>query len=243
MQCGEVQAIHQPGSSRRNFLKSSFVAALGMTIPGSLFAAADEKPKQQNVLTPDGAFERLQHGNKRYTEGMMKRHDFAAERAALAAGQNPFAGILSCADSRIAPEYAFDTGRGDLFVVRVAGNFANEDGVASFEYAVQFLGTPLLVVLGHQKCGAVDAAIKVVKDKAELPGHLPGLAKKIRPAVEDVIGKPGDLLDNAIHENVILNVNKLKSASPIISKAVEEKKVRVIGGIYELATGRVQWVA
>ena len=214
-----------------------------MAIPGALFGASVAKPKPQNVLSPAAALQRLKQGNKRYVEGEMKRHDFASERGALAGGQNPFAGILSCADSRIAPEYAFDTGRGDLFVVRVAGNFANKDGIASFEYAVEFLGTPLLVVLGHQKCGAVDAAIKTVKENAQLPGHLPGLAREIRPAVEDVLNKPGDLLENAIRENVKLNVEALKNAGPVLSKAVKENKIQVVGGVYDLATGHVDWIA
>jgi carbonic anhydrase len=213
-----------------------------MAISRSLFAADGPPPKPQNLLTPDEALLRLKQGNKRYVSGVMKRHDFAAERAALSGGQNPYAGILSCADSRIAPEYAFDTGRGDLFVVRLAGNFADDDGVASFEYAVQFLGTPLLVVLGHEKCGAVDAAIKTVKDGAKLPGHLPALVNKIRPAVENAISQPGDLLNNAIRENVRLTVEHLKTATPVISRFVAEKKVRVVGGIYKLEDGGVEWL-
>ena len=100
-------------------------------------------PKPQNVLSPDAALERLRQGNARYVEGVSRRHDFKHEREALTAGQNPFAGILSCADSRIAPEYAFDSGRGDLFVCRVAGNFANTETIASLEYAVAVLGMPL----------------------------------------------------------------------------------------------------
>lgn len=241
-QCGNLEAIHLPAYSRRNFLKFSGIAALGAAVARPLFAASDVKPKPQNVLTPDKALLRLKQGNQRYIHGVMKRHDFAAERAALAGGQNPYAGILSCADSRIAPEYAFDTGRGDLFVVRVAGNFTNEDVIASFEYAVQFLATPLLVVLGHEKCGAVDAAIKTVKDGAQLPGHLPAMMKKITPAVQDVMGQPGDLLANAIRRNVILNVEHLKRATPVISKFVEEGKVKVVGGIYRLEDGSVDWL-
>jgi carbonic anhydrase len=120
-------------------------------------------PKAQNVVSPDGALNLLLKGNARYVEGMSKRHDFKHEREALVAGQNPYAGILSCADSRIAPEYAFDSSRGDLFVCRVAGNFANVDTIASFEYAVANLGTPLILVLGHESCGAVDATLKVLK--------------------------------------------------------------------------------
>ena len=142
----------------------------------------------------------------------------------------------------MAPEYVFDAGLGDIFIVRVAGNFAEEDGIASFEYAVKFLGTPLLVVLGHEKCGAVDAAIKTVKDGAELPGHLPHLVEHIAPAVKAAMAEPGDLLANAIRENVRLNVERLKTASPILSDYVSSGKVRVVGGIYKLKDGRVEWL-
>ena len=242
LQCGIPNANHPPLYSRRTFLKFGGTAALGMAITGSLFAASGAPPKTENILTPDEALKRLKQGNKRYVSGEMKRHDFATERAALAEGQNPFAGILSCADSRIAPEYAFDTARGDLFVVRVAGNFTDENGVASFEYAVQFLGTPLLVVLGHEKCGAVEAAIKTVKGGKPLPGHLPALVKKIFPAVENVMNQPGDLLSNAIRENVRLTVENLKRATPVISEFVAGKKVRVVGGIYKLGDGRIEWM-
>src|SRR6204780_4627350 len=187
--------------------RRSLLGAAASTMGLLLATAAGAKevkapPKPQNVLTPAGSLERLTKGNARYVAGVSLRHDFKHEREALVGGQNPYAAILSCADSRIAPEYAFDSGRGDLFVVRVAGNFAEQDGIASFEYAVKFLGTPLLVVLGHDKCGAVDAAIKTVKDGAVLPGHLPQLVDKIAPAVKTALPEPGDLLANAIRENV-----------------------------------------
>ena len=181
-------------------------------------------------------------GNARYVEGVSKRHDFKHEREALSAGQNPFAAVLSCADSRIAPEYCFDTARGDVFVCRVAGNFASDDIVASFEYAVEVLNTPLIMVLGHGACGAVDATIKSVKDGTTLPGHLPALVAAIRPAVEAVKAEPGDMLANAIRRNVTLNVEKLKKAAPILSAAADAKKIRVVGGVYELGSGRVSLV-
>jgi len=133
-------------------------------------------PKPQNVLSPDASLERLLKGNSRYVDGVALRHDFKHEREALVGGQNPYAAILSCADSRIAPEYAFDSGRGDLFVCRVAGNFATDEMIASMEYAVAVLGVPLILVLGHDKCGAVDAAIKSLKDDKALPGHMPSRA-------------------------------------------------------------------
>ena len=240
--CGNPSLLHTPIYSRRGFLKLAGGAAAGMALPGRALFAAGEIPKPQNVLSPNEALVRLKRGNERYVEGLMKQQDFGAERTLLKGGQNPFAGILSCADSRIAPEYAFDSGRGDLFVVRVAGNFAEEDGIASFEYAVKFLGTPLLVVLGHDKCGAVDAAIKTVKDGAELPGHLPHLVDHIAPAVKTAMSEPGDLLANAIRENVLLNVESLKTATPILSDYVAQNKIRVVGGIYKLADGRVEWL-
>jgi len=240
--CGNPSLNHAPIYSRRNFLKLVGGATAGMALSGRALFAAGETPKPQNVLTPDAALDRLKKGNERYVAGVTKRHDFKTEREALAGGQNPFAGILSCADSRIAPEYAFDSARGDLFVVRVAGNFADDDGIASLEYAVKFLGTPLLVVLGHDSCGAVSAAIKTVKDGAELPGHLPQLVEYIRPAVQAALPEPGDLLANAIRENVILNVEKLKTASPILSQYVADKKIRVVGGIYKLADGHIEWL-
>ena len=199
-------------------------------------------PKPQNVLTPDASLRRLLKGNERYIEGVALRHDFRHEREALAGGQNPFAAILSCADSRIAPEYAFDSGRGDLFVCRVAGNFANEESIASLEYAVAELGTPLIFVLGHDSCGAVNAAIKSLKDGTTLPGHLPSLVAGIAPAVKAVSQQAGDTLANAIRQNVIDNVAKLRSMAPILSAAVEQGKLKVVGGIYRLKDGKVEIV-
>ena len=147
---------------------------------------------------------------------------------------------MSCADSRIAPEYAFDSGRGDLFVCRLAGNFVNDDVLASLEYTVQVLGTPLLMVLGHQACGAIDAAMKSIADGSTLPGRLPSLVTALKPAVEAARGKAGDALENAIRQNVVLNVEKLKTATPIISKFVADKKVNVVGALYHLDTGKVE---
>jgi carbonic anhydrase len=182
-------------------------------------------------------------GNDRYRKGVAARHDFIAEREALVSGQNPFAGILSCADSRIAPEYAFDASRGDLFVVRVAGNFVNPDNLASFEFAVELLKTPLLLVLGHEACGAVKSTITSIEDNTTLPGHLPSLVTALSPAVKAVAGKPGDELENATRENVRLNVETLKTSTPILSAAVAERRVKVVGGIYRLADGRVDLFA
>ena len=237
--------------SRRSLL----LGASALLVGGIARAKEDKKekkkerkkpPKPQNVLSPDAALERLKEGNERYVEGVARRHDFRHEREALASGQNPYAAILSCADSRIAPEYAFDSGRGDLFVCRVAGNFANAESVASLEYAVSVLATPLILVLGHDACGAVGAAIKSLRDNTTLPGHLPSLVEGLAPAVKAVSGQggqEGDLLANAIKQNVIDTVARLKSATPILSAAVDQDKIKVVGGIYRLRTGKVDMVA
>jgi len=228
--------------SRRHMLGLA-ASAVGLMLAGA--ASAKEMkppPKPQNVLTPAASLERLLKGNSRYVEGVSIRHDFRHEREALTGGQNPYAAILSCADSRIAPEYAFDSGRGDLFVCRVAGNFANDESVASLEYAVAELATPLILVLGHDACGAVSATIKSLKDGTTLPGHLPSLVTALAPAVKAVSQQTGDALSNAIRQNVVDNVAKLSSATPILSAAVEQGKLKVVGGIYRLRDGRVDMV-
>ncbi|SHH33186.1 carbonic anhydrase [Bradyrhizobium erythrophlei] len=227
--------------SRRGLI----LGATATLLFGNAAGAKEKKPppKPQNVLSPDASLERLLKGNARYVEGVSLRHDFKHEREALAGGQNPFAAILSCADSRIAPEYAFDSGRGDLFVCRVAGNFASEESVASLEYAVAVLGVPLILVLGHDACGAVDATIKSLKDNTTLPGHMPSLVAGIAPSVKAVLPQGGDTLGKAIRQNVLDNVATLSTATPILSAAVEQHKLKVVGGIYRLRDGRVDIAA
>jgi carbonic anhydrase len=238
-----LNSIQKFDPSRRKMLGLAAVSTVGFLLSSSAGAKVTKPPpKPQNVMTPAASLERLLKGNERYVEGVSLRHDFKHEREALAGGQNPFAAILSCADSRIAPEYAFDSGRGDLFVCRVAGNFANSESVASLEYAVAELGTPLILVLGHDACGAVNATIKSLKDGTTLPGHLPSLVEAIAPAVKAVSQQGGDTLANAIKQNVVDNVIKLSSATPILSAAVEQGKLKVTGGIYRLKDGRVEMV-
>jgi carbonic anhydrase len=242
--CRAGESTARSEACRRGFLRSvgGFAASVAL-IPSAFAKDTKALPKPQNDISPDGALDRLMKGNARYVEGVSRRHDFKAEREALVGGQNPYAGILSCADSRIAPEYAFDSGRGDLFVCRVAGNFANDDTVASLEYGVAVLNVPLLLVLGHESCGAVDATIKSLKDNSTLPGHMPSLVDAIAPAVKATMGQPGDQLANAIRRNVVDNVAKLKSATPILSAAVDGGKLRIVGGIYRLKDGKVELIA
>lgn len=240
--CGLPSLRHGLALPRRDVLSLGIGMAATFAVPA---LAADDKPppKPQNVISPAEALERLEAGNRRYVDGIAKRHDFVAEREALVGGQNPFAGILGCSDSRIAPEYAFDTSRGDLFVVRVAGNFVNTDNLASLEYSVAVLKTPLILVLGHEACGAVKAAISAVKDGASFPGHIQDLTTAIAPAVKAVLDRPGDLLENATQENVRQNVAALKAASPILDAAVADRRLDIVGGIYRLKTGKVDLIA
>jgi len=242
--CESREATVDKGLLRRRFLKTAGGIVASFALAQSGFAK-DQKPlpKPQNDITPAAALQRLMEGNERYVEGKSLRHDFKREREALVGGQNPYAAVLSCADSRIAPEYAFDSGRGDRFVCRVAGNFANDETVASLEYAVAILNTPLFFVLGHDSCGAVDATIKSLRDNTTLPGHLPSLVEALAPSVRASADQPGDKLANAIKQNVIDTVAKLKSATPILKAAFEQGKINVVGGIYRLANGKIEMVA
>jgi carbonic anhydrase len=151
-------SFHCPHSFSR---RDAFKAAAGFAVMASLGSAEAKEPSAgqpaPNAIGADAALSLLMKGNVRYVANRPTHRDFSAGRAERTKSQYPIAAVLSCSDSRVAPEFAFDQGPGDLFVVRVAGNFANEDGLASFEYAVKFLGVPLVVVLGHSNCGAVDA--------------------------------------------------------------------------------------
>jgi carbonic anhydrase len=233
----EIQA------SRRDFLKTGALAALAPWGMGLAIAADAPTPGARplpNAITPTDALKRLMEGNVRYAANTPNQRDFSSGRAARAKAQYPIAAILSCADSRVSPELAFDQAPGDLFVVRVAGNILNPDLIASLEYGVQFLGVPLIMVLGHSGCGAVEAAIKVLKTGVELPGHLPELIAAIKPAV--IIAEKsqgGDLLDNAIAANVRGQVSQLKNSPPIVQKSYADKKIDIVGGVYDIATGKI----
>ena len=242
--CGDAQ--HEPEVSRRDFLRTGALAALVSSSMGVAIAAdppAPGAPPPANAIAPADALKRLMDGNARYAANMPNERDFSSGRAARVQGQYPIAQILSCSDSRVAPELAFDQGPGDLFVMRVAGNIVSPDLLASLEYGAQFLGAPLIMVLGHSGCGAVDAAIKVLKTKAVLPGHLPQLIAAIKPAV--IIAektKTGNLGDNAVTENVRRQVARLRRSPPVVQKLYVSKKIDIVGGVYDLATGKIALV-
>lgn len=230
--------------SRRGFLKGAAYVAAAAAVP-TMIASSGSAWAQAAPVSPTEAAKRLADGNARYVAGAPRNSDYSVGRAERALGQTPFASIVSCADSRVAPELIFDQGPGDLFVVRVAGNFVNEDGLASLEFGSAVLGSQLIMVLGHTSCGAIKATIDVVENGTELPGHLPALAAALRPGVEKAMAEkpaPDDLVMAATIENVRVNVANLKTAKPIIADMVANGKLDIIGGVYDIATGKVTLV-
>lgn len=233
--------------SRREFGKLA-AAGLSLALPKGLLAL-DQKESASKARPPisaDEALRQLLEGNARFVKGQPASprrgpDDFRA----LAEAQYPEAVLVSCSDSRVAPEILFDVGVGDIFVVRVAGNVVSGAGVTvkgSIEYAVAELNVPLIVVLGHSGCGAVKAAIKHIDAKDSLPGAINGLVELIKPAVTQSKGMPGDALENAVRKNVEIGVERLKELQPILAPRVKDSKLKIVGAVYDLRTGVVTLV-
>jgi carbonic anhydrase len=232
--------LHQTAVSRRRLLTAVAAGTLAGVSARPIRAEAPIDPARPNALRPDEALARLMDGNGRYVANAPANRDMSAGRARRAAAQHPIACVLGCADARVAPDYVFDQGPGDLFVVRIAGNFVNTDGVASLEYGVTVLGAPLVLVLGHSDCGAVKATIDVMKTNVALPGHLPALIDAIRPAVDLAEqARARDPLAEAIAQNVRHAVTRLEQAGAILGAAVARGQVKIVGGFYDIATGKV----
>jgi carbonic anhydrase len=235
----------EPSLSRRNFLNLSALGLGAVTagLASNVFAAGGPPPKPENVLSPAAALERLVQGNKRYVKSTVTRNGFGTSQAALAQGQNPYACILGCADSRVSPELLFDEHQGDLFVTRVAGNFVTHEILASLEYGTTVLNASIVMVLGHTSCGAVSAAIKAVENEEDLPGHIQTLASALSSAVTTAKNNnPKDLADYVTRQNVRNNVQLLRQATPLLSKRVRDRQLRVVGGLYDINTGRVELI-
>ena len=180
----------------------------------------------------------LKEGNERFVAGELKHpHTSNTRRDNLTESQHPFAVVLSCADSRVVPELIFDQGLGDLFVIRVAGNIAKDKVLGSMEYAVKFLNSKLIIVLGHESCGAVGASL----GDSDPGGHIGAIIEKIKPAVYMAKRMPGDHLTNAIQVNAQLVSEEIKEAKPILNEAVKQGGLEVISAYYELATGKVKF--
>jgi carbonic anhydrase len=199
----------------------------------------------QPVMSADEALQKLKEGNGRYVAGKPKHLNQTRKRRAetVAKGQHPFATVLACSDSREAVEILFDQGIGDVFVVRVAGNVADVDEIGSMEYGVDHLVTPLLVVLGHTHCGAVTA----VAQGAELHGSIPALVDNIIPAVKKVKdANPGisgkELIDKSIPANVWQSIEDLLTKSPAARERVKKGDLKIIGAVYDLESGKIDWM-
>ena len=237
------------GVSRRRFLEllgCGSAGALGASGIGVWPAAAawEEHEAPPAGVGPEEALARLMAGNRRYAAQRARRpNQTGRRRVEVAAGQHPFAIVLGCADSRVPPEIVFDQGLGDLFVVRVAGNIADDAAVGSFEYAVEHLEQRLILVLGHDRCGAVAAAVEAAEKGGDAPGHLGALLGPIRPAVERARGRGGDLLGNAVRANVESVVERLQASEPVLAPAAKTGRLKIVGGRYDLRSGRVELIA
>jgi carbonic anhydrase len=220
--------------SRRGFLRTGVAGALATTMAD---LALPKGARAQSTLSPDAALQAMLDGNKRFVEKRLTsfNEDLAILKQNTVAKQEPFASVLSCADSRVPVELLFDQTIGHLFVNRVAGNIATSEIIASLEYGAGVLGTKTILVLGHGGCGAVKATIE---GKA-VPGQISQLYAPIRPAVEAA----GNDLDAAIKANAKIQANLLATASPLLAGLIKEGKLKVAAGYYDLASGKVSLLA
>jgi carbonic anhydrase len=201
---------------------------------------------QQSPMTADQALARLVEGNTRYVSDDPIAPDISrSRRLAVAKEQTPFATLIGCSDSRVGPEQLFGVGLGDLFIVRTAGNNVGTNGMGSVEFSVAQLGVPLIVVLGHERCGAVGAAVKIVTDDLQLAGSMGKMVEPIIPAVlhaQRGLGDYDDLLDASVRENVRRMVRRLRTASePILMDPQKAGWLKVVGAYYDLDTGTVDF--
>lgn len=205
----------------------------------SVLTAIALASEENSGITGEQALQKLMEGNARYASGNASHPDQSMQRRSeLIAGQHPFAVIIGCSDSRIPPEVIFDQGLGDIFVIRTAGQVMDNVSIGSIEYAVEHLGVPLVVVLGHDSCGAVTAAT----EGSEVPGHLDSLVNFILPAVEQAreMGNSSELLNNSIDNNIYNIVDDLLASQPILSEKVEKGELLIVGARYHLDSGEVE---
>lgn len=239
------------GMNRRQCLKLMGVGGVGLAAATGSFgyapvANAEPEPAQPQVtetLTPDAALQRLIDGNQRFVQQKRQHpHQALKDLTAVAIAQHPFATLLSCADSRVPGEIVFDQGVGDMFDVRVAGNVVTPEVLGSIEYAAVLLKTPLLMVLGHERCGAVTAAVA----GEVLPGQIGAFVKAIKPALATLKYDSSDQaqrVDQAVVANVKYQIEELKRNSSLLSQLVLERKLKIVGGRYDLDTGKVTLIA
>ena len=227
---------------RRKFLSFStgIIAAAGFFNPASLFAAGGPTTS----LTAEQALEKLKQGNVKYLSAPeLCSMQIGNQREHVAQGQAPWATIVSCADSRVPPELLFGgLGLGELFVARNAGNMVDTATMGTIEYGAAVLGVPLIVVLGHERCGAVSAACDIVEKNANFPGSIGPMVEAIVPAARAVQGKPGDFVDNAVRESAMRTSVQVSTKSGIVADLIKSGKVKVVAARYDLDDGKVEFL-
>ncbi|WP_298354629.1 carbonic anhydrase [Rhodoblastus sp.] len=230
--------------SRRAFLtKAASVAGAAAFAGAGLRPAYAASAEPSGGPSPEEAFAKLKAGNQKYLAApQLCEADLAASRASVAKGQAPWATVLACSDSRVSPELIFGgVGPGELFVARNAGNVADTAVVGSIEYAIEHLHCPLVVVMGHGRCGAVAAACDVVRNDARLPGSIGPMVAAIAPAARAVMNEPGDFVENAMRQNV-RNQAAIVRKSAIFAGLAKAGKVKLVAARYDLDTGAVEFL-
>lgn len=218
-----------------------FITATIATLTLAIFFSPVSLSTQntEEKINADSVLAELKTGNGRHVAHRYQHpHETVDRMRQLVSGQHPHAEILSCSDSRVPPEIVFDQGLGDLFTVRVAGNVATDTELGSLEYGAEHLHIPLIVVLGHESCGAVTAAVQGGPPE----GHIATLVNLIKPAVEKSRSMSGDPVANAVRANVELVVKQLRTSTPILSELVAHGKLRIVGAVYSIETGAVTWL-
>lgn len=228
--------------NRRQLLNLGAISSLGLLFQGwkrPNSAAAATLPPRDLVTDPDAALQALLDGNQRFSQHHpIYPHQAQMRLKEVSQEQHPFATVLSCADSRVPVEILFDQGVGDIFDVRVAGNIVTPEVMGSLEFAIELLETPLLVVLGHERCGAVTAAVK----NKPLPGDIGTFVQAILPAVEESKGQAGDPVENAVGQNVKYQLEQIKG-SELVARRLQAGSLKIIGSRYDLDTGKVSIIA
>lgn len=196
------------------------------------------------ITNPDSVIAWLQQGNKKFIHGEFNVHGIDSSiRIKISTGQHPKAVILACSDSRVAPELVFDKGLGDLFVIRVAGNISDDAVVGSIEYAVEHLHTSLVVVMGHINCGAIAAAVADLQDPANsIHNHVRALTDKIEQAIAAMNLDEKDPIKKALLSNITFTISSLKASRPILSEATKKGELKIVGAVYDVRTGKVEWL-
>ncbi|CAB3827734.1 carbonic anhydrase family protein [Achromobacter mucicolens] len=242
-------AGHPLNLDRRGWLKAGVAAGTAALMAGVAVApndaqAASLSQAQRDAMTPDQVIDMMKRGNARFRAGKPQKHDYLAQKRSSALGQYPAAVILSCIDSRAPAEIILDTGIGETFNGRIAGNISNNDLLGSMEFACAAAGAKVILVMGHTACGAVAGAI----DNVQL-GHLTGLLDVIKPAVEatkytgDRSGKNAQFVDAVARTNVQLTVEAIRKNSPILAGLEKEGKIKIVGSMYDLTNGMLTFMA